>query len=665
MTELIGKERYLLNHIDVEFEMAQFGVRLGNKRTATGWIPCSNPYNQPANTSCAFNVGNGSLRGYIIIFYGSLDGKRVAYNFFSLASDFLPSTNGDSLYSLKYYTEKIANDAPASFMKTSSQEDTCKNSQPDAVSPPETIDQIRAEVEAKTEQEKKEYSKPDSGKTGVWDHPMVLDRKLPPAPDFPLHCLPGVVQDFVEDVSIRFQCPPDMVIIPLLVSLAGVIGKDVVLRPKRKDSWGERACLWGIVIGPKGSMKSPALSDGTKNLRRIQREFVVEDGDSLLNWKESSSELFMKKKAYEDECRTILKKTGSRADLPPKPEELLNEPPKPERRRIVVNDITLEKLVDLMRKSRGLTMVHDELAGFLLNMSRYHDGSDRQFYLVTHSGGGYNLDRIARGEQYVKDLYLNIIGCIQPSVAKKIFGEDDGDDGFFERFGLLAYPDKQKKFNLVDEYPDKEVNETLRNTFDILIGTEWRGVLQQDEFDDHPFVRLKDNAQDVFNSWMVSHMEELNELGDDLLAGFRAKERGLLVRLVLVMHLTEWAERESEIDAKRVSSVTLENGIEILKKYFEPMWQRVVVAFGMSAFDSKVQRVAAWITDKKVKELTIRKIKRKKWEGLQTNDEVEDVISELIKKRWVGPLKTEKTKGRPRQYYPVNPLIWKKMRPHI
>ena len=661
MTELIGKEMDLINHIDIESEIESFGVQLGNERTATGWIQCSNPYNQPANTLCALNVGNGPLRGYIIIFYGSHDGKRVAYNFFSLASDFLPSTNGDPSYSLKYYTEKIANDAPASFMNTTPQEDTCKKNQPDdAVSPPETIDQIRAEAEAKTEQEKKQYSKPYSEKTGVWDPPMALDRKLPPAPDFPLHCLPEVVENFVKDVSNRLQCPADMVIIPLLVSLAGAIGKDVVLRPKQKDSWGERSCLWGIVIGSKGSMKSPALSDGTKNLRRIQGEFAKEDSDSLLSWNEISLELSMKKKAYKSECEAHLDAVGSDTDLPPKPEELLNEPQRPEVRRIVVNDITIEKLVDLMQKSRGLTMVHDELAGFLLNMSRYHDGSDRQFYLSAHSGGGYNLDRIGRGEQYVKDLYLNIVGCIQPPVAKKIFGEDDGDDGFFERFGLLAYPDKLKDFELVDKYPDKDVNDKLCGIFDILVSTDWAEKVQKDEYDAHPFVRLKDEAQEIFNAWLVSHMQQINELGDDLLAGFRAKGRGLLVRLVLVMHLTEWAESEGQIDAKRVSSVTLENGMEILKNYFEPMWERVVIAFGMTEFESRVQRVATWIMDHEVKEISMREIKRKNWKGFQTNEEVEAVMTELIKKKWVGPLMTKKTQGRPLHYYPANPLIWKK-----
>ena len=126
---------------------------------------------------------------------------------------------------------------------------------------------------------------------------------------------------------------------------------------------------------------------------------------------------------------------------------------------MVMTNATIEAMADAMVESRGLTMVRDELSGWVNNMSRYSKGDDRQFYLECHSGGAYAVDRIVRGRQIVPDIYLNVIGGIQPKVAKKAFqlSEEGADDGFFERFGIICYPDLPDWQGVKDVPPERRL----------------------------------------------------------------------------------------------------------------------------------------------------------------------------------------------------------------
>jgi putative DNA primase/helicase len=214
--------------------------------------------------------------------------------------------------------------------------------------------------------------------------------------------------------------PADLLAVPSIVTIAGCIGRRATLRAKRHDwFWVERPRLWAAIIAPKGSLKTPALALTTAPLRAAEARHRERWNMDLGAWE-----------ARQDR--------GRNGQIKMKPDD-----PKPLEPKLVMTNATIEAMADAMVESRGLTMVRDELSGWVNNMSRYSKGDDRQFYLECHSGGAYAVDRIVRGRQIVPDIYLNVVGGIQPKVAKKAFqiSEDGADDGYFERFGLICYPD--------------------------------------------------------------------------------------------------------------------------------------------------------------------------------------------------------------------------------
>ena len=392
-------------------------------------------------------------------------------------------------------------------------------------------------------------SEDGEGSSQEWETPSVLASAIPPAPPFPLESLPHRAANYANDEAQRMQSPIDLIAIPMIVTFAGLIGKDATIRPKRYDDWSERPCLWAAIIAPPAAMKSQNQSRGTAPLRRIQSQQDKEDKEDkelLADWQKMKDNADLREDAWEKECNRILKGDQD-AELPPKPQAVQELPPKPGVRRILTNDATIEKHADLMCTSRGMTLARDELAGFLLNMSRYNAGSDRQFYLECYSGGSYAVDRVTKGEQWIDDLYLNIVGGIQPEVAQKLLSTENGNhDGFFERFGLTVYPEPTKGYTHTDRRPNKQMRELFNEACDKLASADWAELLEIDEYSPKPYAHFDDEAQSIFDDWLVDHMLQIKALNDgNPICGMMGKARGLLVRLTLVLHLAAWAGDET------------------------------------------------------------------------------------------------------------------------
>jgi hypothetical protein len=248
------------------------------------------------------------------------------------------------------------------------------------------------------------------------EKPEPIERLLiPSAPVFPLNRLPLEMRHYIEDEANRMQVPYEFIAIPLFVSTAGIIRSRVALYPKKLDSWCERPCLWGCIIASPGTLKSPAFKRGISPLSRIQAKITEDFSQKNREW--------MKRKAEASKSKV----------------EFNEEPPKD--KRLLTTDATIEKLGSLIQISGGITLARDELSGFISNLNRYNNGSDKQFFLEGYSGGIYNIDRMTRDSVHISDHYINIVGTIQPNVAREIFFDNNKDDGFFDRFTLMAYPE--------------------------------------------------------------------------------------------------------------------------------------------------------------------------------------------------------------------------------
>src|SRR5260370_28259645 len=67
-----------------------------------------------------------------------------------------------------------------------------------------------------------------------------------------------------------------------MVAAGAVIGRQIAIRPKRQDDWAVVPSLWGLAVGAPGRMKSPALAEALRALRRLVVDAQARDEEHRL-----------------------------------------------------------------------------------------------------------------------------------------------------------------------------------------------------------------------------------------------------------------------------------------------------------------------------------------------------------------------------------------------
>jgi len=548
--------------------------------------------------------------------------------------------------------------------------------------------------------------------------PMPL-APIPRAPTFPIDVLPQAVADFCADQARALGVAVEMVAVPVLVALAGAIGRGVHLR--LREGFDVRACLWGMIVSPPGRTKTPALKAATKPLVDAEGVRAVPMREARTKWLARKKEADAVEKGY---LRSVADASAKGTAPPDRPSEA-DPPPEPPTDHIVVNDVTVEKLADLMATSRGLTLVADELAAWLHSFKKYRGdgGSDAPFYLTAYSGGTHKVQRLSREDRIVDDAYLNVLGGIQPAKAQSLLKV--GDDGLFERFGLIAYP---------DDVPGTwtaptDANPTVRDRFERMIGDllakEWGPVassamLRRPKVPSQktaptdsrrPVAVRADGEVDIMGNnfgegWgpdvepatVAAPVEETDDATQDLwvalggpltvnltpgartvwrgyearlgyatgthvvadLEPFMGKALDLVGRFALVLHLAQWAADGAVDVVGDVSQSTMESAVRLIDEYCVASWLRTIALVTSTAEQNNAVKV-----DEKLKELrwvafSPRDMAKKGWRGLKSAKECTVALKELVDHGRVLPPEGETVSermGRPPKTYRVNPKL--------
>src|SRR5215218_5841572 len=157
--------------------------------------------------------------------------------------------------------------------------------------------------------------------------------------------LPVPLRGWVKDVSERMDnAPPDFAAAATVVVAAALLGRKVGIRPKRQDDWTVVPNLWGGLVGPPASMKTPALEQAIKPVKRLSVKAAEAHQEATqehaLDVMMSEAEKAALKKRLKDTASSLAKGEAKREDLEKVRAELeeLNEPEAPRERRYMTND---------------------------------------------------------------------------------------------------------------------------------------------------------------------------------------------------------------------------------------------------------------------------------------------------------------------------------------
>ncbi len=292
-----------------------------------------------------------------------------------------------------------------------------------------------------------------------WGQLQPIATALLPVEPFKIFLLPTPLINYVYDVADIQQSSIDFVAVSALCGLSAVIGNGVRVSPKQHANWKIVPNLWGAIVGEPSTMKTDTMDAALEPLYEFQDEWHQEwvkkkkqqETKEILNELDKREKKKQAYKALKDQDEEQALALLSQA-LEHKESE---EDDSSIKRRLIVNDVTVEKLGELLKETpRGLLLVRDELAGFLANLERKEYQSDRSFYLTAFNGNkSYTYDRIGRGTIHIPNATLSIIGGIQPARIIPIIQDMHrgiNDDGLMQRFQMLIYPDERQEQLWVD-----------------------------------------------------------------------------------------------------------------------------------------------------------------------------------------------------------------------
>jgi len=492
----------------------------------------------------------------------------------------------------------------------------------------------------------------------VWPDPQPLPLGLPPVAPFEFHLLPHALRPWGEDIVDRMRCPPDYIGVSIMAAVAAVVGRKVAMRPKAHDDWSVVANLWGFLIGRPGVLKSPAMEEALKPMKRLIAKAIDDHKGAVATHKSVAIVRKMKNDAINKAAaKTLLKNPTAIVTVAADDDD--EAPPL---HRYMTNDSSMAALAELLRHNPNGLLVHrDELVSLLRALDQEENAEARSFYLTGWNGdSSYTSDRIARGlNLHVEAICLSMLGSTQPAriteyVATAVKG-GAGDDGMLQRFGLIVWPDIGGEWVNVDRTPDHDALRVAHRTFDHLDTLDYRALGAHRDTDHDgdevglPYLRLAPDALEVFNDWRYALEHELRAGAlHPALESHYAKYRKLVPALALLLHLAGDNQGAVGIDAMTTAIAW--------DVYLRTHARRVYAAA------TNADAVAARAIVKRIRkgdlqaEFSSRDVWRPGWALLSDRQTVLDALALLVE---LGYLRQQvrETNGRPATVFIVNPKI--------
>jgi Protein of unknown function (DUF3987) len=487
----------------------------------------------------------------------------------------------------------------------------------------------------------------------LWPDPVPLRDELPPVPSLDCQLLPNSLRPLVEDVSERMQLPPDYATAAAVVALAGCVNRRAVMRPKQHDtSWAVIPNLWGAIIAPPGSMKSPVLHAVTEPLERIEERWRAEFARESSEFELEEELDQIRVQAWREKSKGLIK-TGKPMLAKPEPTRV-----KPVSKRLVLMDATFEKSHEILSHNpAGVLFIRDELTSWLAELDKQGRESERGFFLQAWNGiGGCTVDRIGRGSIYVPNVCVSLLGNIQPArlcdyLSKAVEG-GAGDDGLFQRFQIAVWPDFPRHWQLVDRPPNADAIKKAERVYSTLANLSASVPVR---------LRFGDGAQSLFFEWLSELEGKVR--GDSglspALVAHLAKYRSLMPTLAALFELADSAATENIVNEEMLVSLGHAQRAATFCDYLEAHARRVYSC--AVSLDSRAAReLGRHIRSGDLSQVfKTRDVYVRNWTGLGTADQARRALELLEYAEWVQRTETPPSPigGRPPETWMVNPRL--------
>jgi putative DNA primase/helicase len=311
----------------------------------------------------------------------------------------------------------------------------------------------------------------------------------------------------------------------------------------------------------------------------------------------------------------------------------------------------------LAENSAGLMVLRDELVGLIAEMDKEGRESQRTFLLRGWNGyGAFTVDRIQRGTIHIPNVCLSVFGNIQPGRLREYLGDTltggPADDGLFQRFQILVWPDAPTAWRLVDRMPNNSALACAEKIFSRLANLPNESVR----------MRFAPMAQQLFFDWWAKLEAKVRDAEGThpALVAHLSKYRSLMPSLAALFELADQLAENFDLgNQAEVDEAHAAQAVEMCS-YLEAHARRVYSCITSPQLHA-ARELAKHIQRGRLSDaFTARDVYKKDWSGLD-EDRVPGALRCLADAGWLRKIQTppSPTGGRPTDRWEINPSLKK------
>ena len=264
----------------------------------------------------------------------------------------------------------------------------------------------------------------------------LADQIATPTPRVDYDLFPPLLAQRAKEVGVSMACDPLVAAFAGLGAAAAAV--DARTRLELMPSWKVPPILWLMTIGSPSAKKSPAAEPMMGILSQIEKEHRAVHAANELIFKAHDAAHASALKAY-NAAAADPHWALSGSDLSSLP-QVPERPPVPIPKRLVVSDITSQKLVRMCAdRPQGLLCHLDEMQAWCKKLAGVQTGESRSSWITAYDCRSQPMDRVGDGSTdsnttIIADNYaVSIYGNCQPKVFRA-YVKELTEDGLMQRF---------------------------------------------------------------------------------------------------------------------------------------------------------------------------------------------------------------------------------------
>lgn len=462
-----------------------------------------------------------------------------------------------------------------------------------------------------------------------------LELQEKPLPQFPVEVFPEGVKAFCERVSASLPVPADYMACSVLGAVSSALNGRVIVVPR--DNQSEPVNLFLGMCGESGTRKSSAMNMAMRPLEaqikklREKRSFENRMRRDKREMLENKLEHIKRQAKTEqtDEMERLRREIENCQDLPDIEE--------------VLTDATTEAIAACMSKQGGKAILYTDEGQFvnILCGSAYQKQggvANLDTILKGYDNQTCNIHRKSDGATHIDNASLVLTIGLQPSMLKRLIGNDDLSDRGFSPRMLFFVPDTSKRV-IVSELPD--IPQQVIDDWNELVTK--LALIHRDR--GKPFIlTLSEAAFPVYqNFWQSMEDRKLTEFGYKGMKSWAAKAHGKAARLAGLLALME-NPNATTIDCKSMRAA-----VALMDDYFIPHAQSVFG--GPNTLSEEARNILDSVKGQdrfRLAEIRHDMSGQKRFKGEAGKRLFDSAINELAKQNYIRALKVENRDGRGR-----------------